>query len=84
MSEQIQQIVQPDDVGKKSEEWDVFVRKAAHGLEFALLGICTAGFFLCLSKKKHRCYICAPLLYTLSIAASDEYIQSFTKRTSEV
>ena len=84
VSEQIQQIVQPDNVNKESEEWDVFVRKAAHGIEFAALGLCTAGFFICLSQKRNRGYVCAPLLYTLLVAVTDEYIQVFTKRTSEV
>ena len=84
VSEQIQQIVQPDHVDRESTDWNVFVRKAAHGVEFAALGICTAGFFICLSRKRNRVYLCAPLLYTLSVAVADEYIQSFTKRTSEV
>ena len=84
VSEQIQQIVQPNQVDKKSEKWDAFVRKVAHGVEFAALGLCTAGFFICLSRKKNRVYLCAPLFYTLSVAVSDEYIQSFTHRTSVV
>ena len=84
VSEQLQQIVQPNNVYWESYEWGSIVRKVAHGVEFAFLGICTAGFFACFSRTWNRYYVCALLLYTLSVAVADEYIQVFAKRTSEV
>ena len=83
ISEQLQEIVRPDNVNRNSEEWDIFVRKAVHGLEFAGLGICAGGFFIHLSKKRRRRYVSAALFTVLSVAVADEYIQSFTNRSSE-
>ena len=60
------------------------VRKAAHFIEFAALGICVGGFTAALCALKRRnLWALAPGI-CLAAAACDEIIQSFTDRTSSV
>lgn len=60
------------------------VRKLAHFVEFCILG-CVCGCLMHLVKIIHgRYHIALGLLVVLSIAVIDEYIQSFTGRTSLV
>ena len=66
-------------------EWfHLFVRKAAHVAEFALLGICVGGYAQSLGQLKCRRYYALPLWLTLMVAVCDEFIQSFTGRGSAV
>ena len=84
ISEQIYEIVEPDSTEGYSEKLNSFVRKSAHVVEFAALGICVAGIVLTLFQKRRRLHIGAALFCVLAVAVLDEFIQSFTGRTSSV
>ena len=68
------------------------MRKLAHGIEFCALG-CSVGGLLWGVRSRNKRMRCAEvsdhhsssaLLYLLGVAVTDEYIQSFTGRTSLV
>lgn len=60
------------------------VRKAAHFIEFALLGLCAGGLTATLmALYKRRLWLVGPAI-CLAVAGCDEYIQSFTDRTSSI
>lgn len=81
ISNKIQSIVDPE---KKISDanFKKVTRKAAHIIEFAALGISLGSVFLCVYKKNKKIFISLPLLLALSVAVTDEFIQSFNKRTS--
>lgn len=83
ISTKIQSIVDPE---KKIPEKDFnkYTRKTAHVIEFAAQGISLGNLFLCIYKKNRRAFISLPLFISLLVAVSDEYIQSFNKRTSRI
>jgi VanZ family protein len=60
------------------------LRKAAHFVEFAILGLFAGGFTANLGKLRQRKYFCVALLITLTVAVADEYIQIFSGRGSMV
>lgn len=62
----------------------IIVRKAAHFVEFAALGICTGGYALNLGYLHERKYLALPAWLTLAVAVSDEFIQGFSGRVSMV
>ena len=66
-----------------AEQFHWFVRKAAHFTEFAALG--SSLWLLMQSVQKLVCfsYLSVPFISLLT-AVTDEYIQSFTGRTSSV
>jgi len=62
-----------------------FVRKTAHLAEFALLGFCLGGLSDGLKPNFWRSmYLFFALFSVLTIAVTDEFIQSFTGRGSMV
>jgi len=67
------------------EKMDVFVRKAAHFVEFSMLGFCLGGFAdgLCRHFWK-RVMLFLPLFLLLAVAVTDELLQSFNDRGSMV
>ena len=81
VSEEIKPIVDPADKVSK-DDFHKYTRKAAHILEFATLGISIGIVFVCIYKKFKKIFISLPLLLTLSVAVTDEFIQSFNSRTS--
>lgn len=60
------------------------VRKCAHIAEFALLGALTLTFVKLLTEYTGKKLFFCGLFGTLLVAVIDEYIQSFTGRTSMV
>lgn len=62
----------------------VFVRKAAHFVEFSALGICAGGYAVNLGRINGRKYIAMPAWLTLMIAVCDEFIQVFSGRAGMV
>lgn len=86
ISEVVQSILDPDQT-ISAESFHFVVRKAAHMIEFAVLGVfCTGGIWL-FSNANRRGNIHTlfePLFIVLLIAVIDEYIQSFLDRTSSV
>ena len=61
-----------------------FVRKTAHFVEFALLGILIGGLFRTINVQTGRVFFSLPVLVVLLVAVLDEYIQNFTGRGSAV
>lgn len=61
-----------------------WLRKAAHFTEFAVLGYLVGVFSGYLGVLRNKIYIPLPLLLTLLVAVSDEFIQRFTGRGSSV
>lgn len=72
-------------VGDSEEIMDLIVRKAAHFVEFAALGLCLGGLADGLRARFwHNSLVFFPLFTVLSVAVTDEFIQSFSDRTSAV
>ena len=67
------------------EKMEMFIRKAAHFVEFAALGFCLGGFAdgLC-SRFWKRVMLFLPLFFMLAVAVTDELLQSFNDRGSMV
>lgn len=61
-----------------------YVRKAAHLTEFALLGFSLGGLNGALARLRQKSIPLLPLFASLVVAVADEFIQSFTGRTSQV
>lgn len=79
--EKIQPIIDPQGkVDKK--DFSEYTRKAAHVIEFAALGISIGIVFLCIFGKTRRVFVSLPLFIVMSVAVTDEFIQSFSDRTS--
>ena len=60
------------------------VRKAAHLVEFGALGFLVTLLILAWKQKKSRYFRGYEFFYVLAVAVVDEFIQSFTGRTSSV
>lgn len=60
------------------------VRKIAHLIEFALLGITVALCLYLIKRHYSKRFYGLGCFYALSVAVLDEYIQSFSDRTSSV
>ena len=61
-----------------------WVRKAAHVIEFFALGLCAMALGLAVRKQFGVPCLGYILFYVLLTAVTDEFIQSFTGRTSSV
>lgn len=83
ISEAIQPVLDPD---KSIQEADfkAGTRKAAHVIEFLALGLSVGAAFLCIYKQKQKLFVSLPLLLTLAVAVTDEFIQNFSGRASTV
>lgn len=79
--EKVQPIVDPEEKIDK-EDFSEYTRKAAHVIEFAMLGISIGIVFACVYGKTKRLFISLPLLLSMSVGVTDEFIQSFSDRTS--
>lgn len=66
------------------ETLNIIIRKLAHGTEFAILGIFLGLLTYEISKLRKQAMISFPLLFSLCIAVTDEFIQSFNDRTESV
>lgn len=62
---------------------EYYVRKAAHFLEYSLLGFAAISLsFVLTSLTKQNVYVGFSLFYVLAIAVLDEHIQSLSDRSS--
>lgn len=87
LSRRISEVIQPllDPQGKYDEmTFHVLTRKLAHGAEFFILGCCITGLLYGKQSVHQHNPLFMILFFLLSIAVIDEYIQSFTGRTSAV
>ena len=87
-SGKIEAIVEPivEAIVGEETEFDVkwFVRKSAHLFEFAVLGLMSTLLVWVMNLFLNKDLFPYCFFYLLSIAVIDEYIQSFTGRTSSV
>lgn len=65
-------------------DWNYIIRKGAHFTEFCMLGAFAANTSVCIEKRYSKDILGYCFFYTLSVAVADEYIQSFSDRTSSV
>ena len=74
------------DIFTDTEKIDMhfIIRKCAHLAEFAALGFSVWGLQTEIKRKYNRKFYSTGFLYGLIIAVTDEYIQSFSDRTSSV
>ncbi len=87
IAEQIEAVVGTENlptVGKTEQSWNAWIRKAAHGFEFALLGVCVGGLLIGLYLCRGRWYLGSALFAVLLVGVSDEFIQGFFERTDSV
>ena len=67
-----------------TQTFNYAIRKLAHITEFTMIGLALGGLMCSAYRAKKQWHIAAVLFWGLSIAVIDEYIQSFTARTSSV
>lgn len=71
--------------GDSEELMDLIVRKTAHFVEFAALGLCLGGLADGLCPRFWRtALVFFPLFSVLGVAVTDEFIQTFSDRTGAV
>ena len=88
--EVVKPIVDPQDQ-IDDEQFSFSIRKLAHFTEFFWLGMALCGVVVCVADAGRgkapvlsHPPVCAALLMSLLVAVTDEWIQSFTARTSSV
>lgn len=64
--------------------WVLVIRKGAHLTEFCILGILVWNFMLAIRHSCGKNLFGYGLFYVLAVAVTDEFIQSFSDRTSAV
>ena len=70
------------DTEESKEVWELFIRKSAHMIEYAVLGVAMITLVKQVEKDFGKKYYSMTLFYVLSVAVIDEHIQSFSDRTS--
>ena len=79
----IRPVIDPDG-NMATYEIQYIVRKTAHFLEFFILGASLTVISFIIGKKILSPWIFMPMFFTLAAAVADEFVQSFTGRTSLV
>jgi len=74
-------IIVSKDEGNHSET-EKMLRKAAHLVEYAVLGLGVMLLTICWHIDSGKGFYGTALFYVLAVAVADEYIQSFSDRTS--
>lgn len=74
----------PNGNGANSGTSSFLIRKAAHFIEYAVLGSTVAIVALFMRKNYGKVFVGLSLFGILMVAVIDEYIQSFSDRTSLV
>lgn len=67
---------------EKKEPWELIVRKVAHMIEFAFLGLAVIVLTWNINSQFHKSLFGFSFFYVLAVAVTDEHIQSFSDRTS--
>lgn len=60
------------------------IRKIAHLIEFAALGISVICLILSIKQKIGKAFFGSGLFYVLAVAVADEYLQTFSGRSSSI
>lgn len=69
-------------ISEENLHW--LVRKSAHFIEFCWLGLATSSFSVMYRRCKGKTLLGLSMFYCLFVGVIDEFIQSFTNRTSSV
>lgn len=69
---------------KAIDKINVVVRKSAHAIEFATLGIFLTLLAESMREITKRRHICFPLFIALLVGVTDEFIQKYYGRTSKI
>ena len=80
-SNSISEIILPDKYSD-SEKVLLIIRKMAHLIEYAALGMAVMQFAKCVEKDYRKKLYAFACFYVLFVAVLDEHIQSFSDRTS--
>ena len=80
-SDSISEIILPDKYSD-SEKVLLVIRKLAHLIEYAALGMAVMQFVKSIEKDCRKLLYAVALFYVLFVAVLDEHIQSFSDRTS--
>lgn len=83
VAEVVKPIIDPDNQVEE-KAFHKITRKLAHGVEFCILGSSVGGLMISLKPALRRCPVFMMLFFLLGTAVTDEFIQSFTGRTSNV
>lgn len=67
---------------KQNVAIETIIRKAAHVIEYAILGVAVMALTLHIKQAFQRTFVGTSLFYTLAVAVADEHIQSYSGRTS--
>lgn len=67
---------------EEKEPGELIVRKGAHMIEFAFLGLAVITLTWNIRSRFHKSRFGFSFFYVLAIAVTDEHIQSFSDRTS--
>lgn len=63
---------------------EAIIRKIAHIIEYAALGFAVMGLVLAVRAEYGRLFLGWAFFYVLAVAVTDEYIQSFSDRSSSI
>ena len=74
-------VIRPNKNTEK-DSLELLVRKTAHLIEYAVLGIAVMLFVKCIEREYKKRSYAAGLFYVLLVAVLDEHIQSYSDRTS--
>lgn len=74
-------VIRPNENTEK-DSLELLVRKTAHLIEYAVLGIAVMLFVKCIEREYKKRSYAAGLFYVLLVAVLDEHIQSYSDRTS--
>ncbi len=66
----------------ENENLELIIRKMAHLIEYAALGVAVMLFVKCIERDYRKKLYALALFYVLFVAVLDEHIQSFSDRTS--
>ena len=66
----------------KVDFWSKWIRKAAHIVEYAMLGVAVSCLVHYVKSHYHRISYGWAFFYVLAVAVTDEHIQSFSDRSS--
>lgn len=74
-------VIRPNE-NTENDNVELLVRKTAHLIEYAVLGIAVMLFVKCIEREYKKRLYAAGLFYVLLVAVLDEHIQSYSDRTS--
>ena len=83
ITDAIRPSLDPDEKVEK-EVFQILLSKCVHVIEFTALGFCLGGAVYHWGAEKGRKYVALPMLLALSVGVLDEFIQTFTGRSSAI